>query len=99
MRSLFTSWPSDPTSGSLVMTSSERIVCTTCTADRRFIWPYDDRARLAGEHLYEDKTSLRIEEVDRSEAITPARVREIHRHQLARLEAERGPNFWVLGGT
>jgi len=62
-----------------------------------FIWPYDDRARLAGEHLYEDKTSLRIEEVDRSETITPARVREIHREQLAKLEAERGPNFWVLG--
>jgi hypothetical protein len=62
-----------------------------------FIWPYDEHARLAGEHLYEDKTSLRIEEVDRSEAITPARVRAIHREQLAKLEAERGPNFWVLG--
>jgi hypothetical protein len=61
-----------------------------------FIWPYDSRARLAGEHLYEDKTSLRIEEVDESEAITPARVREIHREQLAKLEAERGPSFWVL---
>ena len=61
-----------------------------------FIWPYDQRARLAGEHLYEDKTSLRIEEVDRSEAITPARVRAIHREQLAKLEAERGANFWVL---
>jgi hypothetical protein len=61
-----------------------------------FIWPYDARARLAGEHLYEDKTSLRIEEIDRLEAITPARVREIHREQLGKLEAERGPNFWVL---
>jgi hypothetical protein len=61
-----------------------------------FIWPYDERARLVGEHLYEDKTSLRIEEVDASEAITPARVREIHREQLAKLEAQRGPNFWVL---
>jgi hypothetical protein len=61
-----------------------------------FIWPYDERARLVGEHLYEDKTSLRIEEVDRSEAITPARVREIHHEQLRTLEAERGPNFWVL---
>jgi hypothetical protein len=61
-----------------------------------FIWPYDERARLVGEHLYEDKTSLRIEEVDRAEAITPARVREIHREQLGRLEAERGPDFWVL---
>jgi hypothetical protein len=62
-----------------------------------FIWPYDERARLAGEHLYEDKTSLRIEEVARSEAITPARVGEIHREQLNKLEAERGPDFWVLG--
>ena len=61
-----------------------------------FIWPYDSQARLAGEHLYEDKTSLQIEEVDPSEAITPARVREIHREQLAKLEAERGDNFWVL---
>jgi len=61
-----------------------------------FIWPYDDRARLVGEHLYEDKTSLCIEEVDRAEAITPARIREIHREQLSRLEAGRGTNYWVL---
>src|SRR3954467_8171162 len=61
-----------------------------------FIWPYDSQARLAGEHLYEDKTSLEIEEVSPEEAITPARVREIHREQLAKLEAERGDNFWVL---
>ena len=61
-----------------------------------FIWPYDDRARLAGEHLYEDKTSLQVEEVDPSEAITPARVREIHRELLSTLEAERGERFWVL---
>lgn len=61
-----------------------------------FIWPYDERARLAGEHLYEDKTSLKIEEVDPSEAITPARVREIHRELLAKLEAERGEGFWRL---
>jgi hypothetical protein len=61
-----------------------------------FIWPYDERARLIGEHLYEDKTSLTIEEVDPAEAITPARVRAIHRELLSKLEAERGPNFWVL---
>ena len=61
-----------------------------------FIWPYDERARLLGEHLYEDKTSLRIEEVDLAEAITPARVRAIHREQLAKLEAQRGPRFWIL---
>jgi hypothetical protein len=61
-----------------------------------FIWPYDGQARLAGEHLYEDKTSLAIEEVSPDEVITPARVREIHREQLAKLEAERGDRFWVL---
>jgi hypothetical protein len=61
-----------------------------------FIWPYDERARLIGEHLYEDKTSLRIEEVSPSEAITPGRVREIHRELLRQLEGELGPNFWVL---
>ena len=49
-----------------------------------------------GENLYEDKTSLVIEEVSPEEAITPARVREIHREQLAKLEAERGDRFWVL---
>jgi hypothetical protein len=62
------------------------------------IWPYDSQARLAGEHLYEDKTSLQIEEVSPEEAITPARVREIHREQLAKLEAARGERFWVLNG-
>lgn len=62
-----------------------------------FIWPYDSQARLAGEHLYEDKTSLKIEEVDPSEAITSKRVREIHLECLAALEAERGDRFWVLG--
>ncbi len=61
-----------------------------------FIWPYDSQARLAGEHLYEDKTSLEIEEVSDSDAITPSRVREIHGEQLAKLEAERGDRFWVL---
>jgi len=61
-----------------------------------FIWPYDSQARLAGEHLYEDKTSLSIEEVSASDAITPSRVREIHREQLAKLEAQRGERFWLL---
>jgi hypothetical protein len=61
-----------------------------------FIWPYDAGARLIGENLYEDKTSLAIEQVDPAEAITPARVRAIHGEQLAKLEAERGDRFWVL---
>src|SRR5262245_32422358 len=61
-----------------------------------FVWPYDSRARLVGENLYEDKTSLQIEEVDPAEAITPARVREIHRELLVKLEAGRGERFWVF---
>ena len=61
-----------------------------------FVWPYDDQARLKGENLYEDKTSLVIEEISPDEAITPARVREIHREQLAKLEAGRGDRFWLL---
>ena len=32
-----------------------------------------------------------------SEAPTPARVRDIHREQLTKLEQERGDKFWVLG--
>lgn len=61
-----------------------------------FIWPYDERARLKGENLYEDKTSLEIEEVDPAEAITAERIRELHEENLAKLEAERGERFWVL---
>lgn len=61
-----------------------------------FIWPYDERGRLKGENLYEDKTSLEIEEVDPSEAISPARVREIHEKNLATLEADRGEGFWLI---
>jgi len=60
-----------------------------------FIWPYNDQALLMGENLYEDKTSVEITQIDESELITPQRVAEIHREQLARLEAEKGPNWWV----
>ncbi|GAO56048.1 hypothetical protein [Novosphingobium sp. MD-1] len=63
-----------------------------------FVWPYDGSARLAGEHLYEDKTSLKIEEIDPSLATTPERVRAIHREQLAALEARFGPRYWVWQG-
>jgi len=61
-----------------------------------FIWPYDERGRLKGENLYEDKTSLKIEEVDPLDAITPAKVRAIHEGNLAKLEAERGEGFWLI---
>jgi hypothetical protein len=61
-----------------------------------FIWPYDDRARLIGENLYEDPTSVQLEAVDPSEAITADRVRQVHLEQLAKLEGSRGERFWVL---
>jgi hypothetical protein len=64
-----------------------------------FLWPYDERGRLAGEHLYEDPTSLRVEEIDPSEAITPDQVRQIHLDQLRELEAERGDRYWVYDGA
>lgn len=63
-----------------------------------FVWPYDGSARLAGEHLYEDKTSLKIEEIDPSLATTPERVRAIHREQLGALEERFGPRYWVWQG-
>ena len=58
--------------------------------------PTRHTARLAGEHLYEDETSLTTEEVSLDETITPARVREFHREQLAKLEAEREERYWVF---
>ncbi|MDR2212608.1 MAG: hypothetical protein LBE21_03145 [Pseudomonadales bacterium] len=61
-----------------------------------FIWPYDENARLRGENLYEDKTSVKITPVAPSDVITPERVAQIHREQLARLEREKGEKYWVL---
>lgn len=60
-----------------------------------FIWPYDENAKLKGENLYEDKTSLTWTEVDQSELITPARVKEIQKELLAALHARFGENFWI----
>ncbi len=39
-----------------------------------FVWPYDDRARLIGEHVYEDGASRRIEKVDPADIITAERA-------------------------
>lgn len=60
-----------------------------------FIWPYNDQALLTGEHLYEDKSTLTIEEINPADAMTPERVREIHRECLADLEQRFGPKYWV----
>ncbi|MEI7950690.1 MAG: hypothetical protein WCI66_10710 [Gammaproteobacteria bacterium] len=62
-----------------------------------FIWPYNEQAKLKGENLYEDKTSVLITKVAAADIITPQRVAEIHREQLAKLEASKGQGYWVLG--
>ena len=61
-----------------------------------FIWPYDARRASSASTSTRTRRASSIEEVAPEEAITPARVREIHREQLAKLEAERGERFWVL---
>jgi len=61
-----------------------------------FLWPYDEKGRLKGEHLYEDKSTVKIVEVDPADIITPERVAEIHRECLAKLEAEKPPKYWTL---
>jgi hypothetical protein len=40
-----------------------------------FIWPYDDRQRLIGEHVYEDTASRSVEKVAPEDVVTPAMAR------------------------
>ncbi|GEO26444.1 hypothetical protein AAC03nite_22290 [Alicyclobacillus acidoterrestris] len=51
-----------------------------------FVWPYDERARLIGEHLYVDATSVHVEKVHPNDVITPSRAREIHLEILKTLD-------------
>lgn len=60
-----------------------------------FLWPFDDQARVAGERLYEDKSSFRIEEVPAEDVITPERSRELNYQGVLRMEEKYGPEFWV----
>jgi hypothetical protein len=40
-------------------------------------WPYDADCRLAGEHIYEDTGSRRIEKMDPADVITPEQARRL----------------------
>lgn len=60
-----------------------------------FLWPFDERARVKGENLYEDKTSIQFEEVDESELITPERAMELNVQMLEALEERLGPDYWI----
>jgi hypothetical protein len=42
-----------------------------------FVWPYDERARLIGEHVYEDGASREITQPDPADIITAERAREL----------------------
>ncbi|ROO27632.1 hypothetical protein SAOR_07210 [Salinisphaera orenii MK-B5] len=53
-----------------------------------FVWPYDEQARLKGEHLYEDRSSIRIEPVALADVITPQQAAAIHLELLAELDDE-----------
>ncbi|WP_202946492.1 hypothetical protein [Pseudonocardia dioxanivorans] len=49
-----------------------------------FVWPYDERGRLIGEHVYEDGASRRIEKPDPVDVITAARAAELLAPEIAR---------------
>ncbi|GMA61064.1 hypothetical protein NZD89_15505 [Alicyclobacillus fastidiosus] len=66
------------------------------TSRQVFLWPYDEHARLKGERLYEDKTTVNIVECDPADIITPERVAEIHRECLEKLEATKPEKYWTL---
>ncbi|MHB0775538.1 hypothetical protein [Halomonas sp. WWR20] len=50
-----------------------------------FIWHYDSEARLKGEHLYEDKSSIVIERIPEEEIITPRQAQTLHLKRLTEL--------------
>lgn len=60
-----------------------------------FLWPFDARARVIGERLYEDKSTLKIEEVSMNELITPERARKLNYEALVALEQRLGPEYWI----
>jgi hypothetical protein len=42
-----------------------------------FVWPYDENAKLRGEHIYEDVTTRAFEVVAAEDVITPERAAEL----------------------
>jgi len=49
-----------------------------------FHWPYDERGRLIGEHVYEDTASRTVEKVAPEDVVTPEMAREALAPQLER---------------
>jgi hypothetical protein len=49
-----------------------------------FVWPYDERGRLIGEHVYEDTASREIVKPDPADVISAARAAELLAPEIAR---------------
>lgn len=56
------------------------------TTRQAFIWPYDERGRLVGEHLYVDETSVSVTPVEAADVLTADQAKEIHEGLLRRLD-------------
>jgi hypothetical protein len=50
-----------------------------------FVWPYDERARLIGEHVYEDGASREVVQPDPTDVITAERARELLAPEIDRV--------------
>jgi hypothetical protein len=50
-----------------------------------FVWPYDERCRLIGEHVYEDGASREILEPDPADVITAERAAELLAPEIDRV--------------
>lgn len=50
-----------------------------------FVWPYDERARLIGEHVYEDAASREITRPDPADIITADRAAELLAPEIDRV--------------
>ena len=54
-----------------------------------FIWPYDEHARLIGEHLYVDATSAVVEKIEESDLVSPEWVQATHKRILKELDSAK----------
>jgi hypothetical protein len=52
-----------------------------------FVWPYDERCRLIGEHVYEDTASREVTRPDPADVITAARAAELLAPEIDRVLA------------
>ena len=88
--------PAAPTSGRSATRSTIPDAIYHVSSRQAFIWPYDRPGAARRREPVRGQDEPRDRGGGPAEAITAARVREIHEERLAKLEAERGERFWVL---